>query len=161
MVFDMAHLVRRALEHLGLPARCVCGMLTHSTSRVPERKTLAIADAYAWLREWKYWQTNKRQLARWRQLLANGAATDNAPPLSQAYLVHLGDEIGEQEFEQAADDVAAYLYLDVATAGGEFFDKCRQPCRFVGPIAGAGGSAKNLGNMSSSFLRLTKRPSAA
>ena len=27
MAFDMAHLVRRALEHLGLPARCVCGML--------------------------------------------------------------------------------------------------------------------------------------
>ena len=59
MAFDMAHLVRRTLEHLGLPPTCVCGMFTHSTSRVSERKTLAIADAYAWLREWEYWQASK------------------------------------------------------------------------------------------------------
>jgi eukaryotic-like serine/threonine-protein kinase len=124
MAFDMAHLVYRALEHLGLPARCLCGMLTHSTTCVPERKTLAIADAYAWLREWKYWQANKdsREMADCRPTVGGG----NTPPLSQAYLIHLGDDIGDEEFEHAADDVAAYLDLDVATAGGEFFDKCRQ-----------------------------------
>lgn len=122
MALDMAYAVQKALDHLGLPAHCLCGMLTHSTTRVPERKTLAIADAYAWLREWKYWQTNKdrREAACWPS-----SGDDNPPPLSQAYLVHLGDDIGEAEFERATDDVAAYLDLDVATAGGEFFDKCR------------------------------------
>jgi eukaryotic-like serine/threonine-protein kinase len=124
MAFDMAHLVRRSLEHLGLPAQCLCGMFTHSTTCVPERKTLAIADAYAWLREWRYWQANKdsREMADSRPTVGGG----NTPPLSQTYLVHLGDDIGDEEFEHAANDVAAYLDLDVATAGGEFFDKCRQ-----------------------------------
>ena len=79
--------------------------------------------------------------------------------MSQTYLVHLGDEIGEQEFEHAADGVAAYLYLDVATAGGEFFDKCRQPSDSPGQPRGAGGLAKNLGNSSSKLPRMTKRPS--
>ena len=59
MAFDAAHLVRRTLEHLGLPTQGVCGMFVHSTSRVAERKTLAIADAYAWLREWQYWQASR------------------------------------------------------------------------------------------------------
>ncbi len=143
MVFDMAHALRRTLEHQGLPARCVCGMLTHSTSRVPERKTLAIADAYAWLREWKYWQANKenRELAGSWPTAGEGSAS----PLSQAYLVHLGDEIGEQDLERAADDVATYLYLDAATAAGEFFDKCRQSQDPQGPPQGPETRLRTLG----------------
>jgi eukaryotic-like serine/threonine-protein kinase len=131
MSLDMAHTVRRALEHLGLPPQCACGMFTHSTSRGAERKTLAIADAYAWLREWAYWQTDRgrREAAGCWPRGGDGYA----PPLSQTYLVHLGDEVGDQELEQAADGVAAYLHLDAATAAGEFFDKCRQPADSQGP----------------------------
>lgn len=140
MVFDMGHAVRRALEHLGLPAGCLCGLLTHSTSRAPERKTLAIADAYAWLREWKYWLGTGPDAAGGSPAVGEG----HAPPLPQAYLVHLGDEVTEQEFERAADDVAAYLYLDVATAGGEFFDKCRQTSADHGPQA-AGSRLRTFG----------------
>jgi eukaryotic-like serine/threonine-protein kinase len=125
MAFDMAHLVRRISEHLGLPSPCVNGLFTHSTGRVAERKTLAIADAYAWLREWQYWQACKgshEMAGHW-----STSGDGHAPPLSQTYLVHLGDEIGEHDLDRAADDLAAYLYLDAATVGGEFFDRCRRP----------------------------------
>jgi eukaryotic-like serine/threonine-protein kinase len=125
MAFDMAQLVRRISEHLGLPAPCINGLFTHSTSRVAERKTLAIADAYAWLREWQYWQACKDRHEMAGHWIASG--NGHAPPLSQTYLVHLGDEIDENDLDRAADDLAAYLYLDAATAGGEFFDRCRHP----------------------------------
>ncbi len=150
MAFDVAHLLRRTLEHLGLPTLGVCGMFTHSTSRVSERKTIAIADAYAWLREWEYWQANgnSRDAAGCWTAAGNG----HAPPFSQTYLIHLGDEIGEQELENAADDVAAYLYLDVATTAGEFFDKCRQPSDANGPLREAETWLRTLGVRQASFL---------
>ncbi len=143
MAFDAAHLVRRTLEHLGLPTQGVCGMFVHSTSRVAERKTLAIADAYAWLREWQYWQASRDS----RDAVGCWTATGNghAPPFSQTYLTHLGDEIGEQELDNAADGVAAYLDLDAATAGGEFFDKCRQSSDSKGPSLDAETWLRTLG----------------
>jgi eukaryotic-like serine/threonine-protein kinase len=143
MAFDMAHLVRRALEQQGLPAQCLWGMLTHSTSCDPDRKTLAIADAYAWLREWKYWQANKgnRETGDNRPMGGGG----NTAPLSQAYLIHLGDDIGDGEFEQAADEVATYLELDAATAGGEFFDKCRQGPESQEPLQEPEARLRTLG----------------
>jgi eukaryotic-like serine/threonine-protein kinase len=123
MMLDMAHAAQAALHHLELPAQSLCGLLLHSTSHVPERKTLAIADAYACLREWKYWQvkTACRETPSSSPVVAGG----HGHLLPQSYLVHLGDDIGEQEFELATDNVAAYLCLDVATSAGEFLDKCR------------------------------------
>ena len=147
MVFDMGHTVRRTLEHLGLPAGCLCGMLTHSTSRAPERKTLAIADAYAWLREWKYWLGSKDGQGA---ACSPPAGEGHTPPLPQAYLLHLGDEVSEQDFDRAADDVAAYLCLDAATAGGEFFDKCRQSAAVHGP-QGHGTQLRTFGVCQAAF----------
>jgi eukaryotic-like serine/threonine-protein kinase len=143
MAFDMAHLVRRALEQQGLPAQCLWGMLTHSTPCVPERKALAIADGYAWLREWKYWQAHKgnRETGDSRPMVGGG----NTAPLSQAYLVHLGDDIGDEEFEQAAAEVGGYLELDVASAGGEFFDKCRQCTDSQDPLQEPEARLRTLG----------------
>jgi len=123
MVFDMAYAVRKAMERLGLPEDGLCGVLTHSTARAPERKALAIADAYAWLREWKHWLTTKYECEAAGHRASGGG---NSPPLAQAYLVHLGDDLSEREFDRSAEDVAAYLYLDAVTAGGEFLDKCRR-----------------------------------
>ena len=42
------------------------------------------------------------------------------------YLVDLGQELSEQQFDDAAETVSTYLFLDTATNAGQFFQACRQ-----------------------------------
>ena len=41
------------------------------------------------------------------------------------YLIDLGEGLSEEQFDDAADKVAAYLYMDTATTAGSFFRACR------------------------------------
>ncbi|HEV3005696.1 MAG TPA: hypothetical protein VGX78_14615, partial [Pirellulales bacterium] len=47
------------------------------------------------------------------------------PPFAGTYLVHLGDEIGQADFDQGIDRIVEYLYLDAATACGAVMDRWR------------------------------------
>lgn len=113
MLFDACALVRRALRELAIPEAEVCALLTHATGRDPQRRDLAVANAYACLKEWQYFHREGRR-------------GDETPCFEHTYLVHLGDGLDDADLAAAADDVAAYLNLDVATAAGAFFDACRQ-----------------------------------
>jgi len=45
--------------------------------------------------------------------------------LSSTYLVHLGQDLSQEQFLAATDKVAEYLYLDAATPAGNYLRACR------------------------------------
>lgn len=121
-VLDVARSVRDALAAQGLADEDVTLFLTHSTPRVSTARDLAAASAYAFLSEWA-------QLARqgqWPSGMATGATGfDERAPAAQAYLVHLGDELSEQQWDDAAESLADYLALEASSAVGSLLDAAR------------------------------------
>jgi len=122
MILDVGYAVRQLAEELGLDGHRVFGILAHSTVRNPQAKGLAIANATACLRELEHYCRTGR---------FPGDPTCNLAPRAdrqgpfQAYLVHLGDDLTSPQFEEAADRLAEYLYLDLLTCAGGFFDATR------------------------------------
>jgi hypothetical protein len=82
---------------------------------------LALASAFAFLREWRHYQRRGYPGDRSCGL----PALDGVPPFRAAYLVHLGNDLNEEGFSAAADGLADYLYLDSFTTAGDFFGRCR------------------------------------
>ncbi|MCR4412409.1 MAG: tubulin-like doman-containing protein, partial [Thermoguttaceae bacterium] len=124
MVLDAGYAVRHALRGLGLPDDRVYGVLTHSTVHNPNAKGLAIANAYACLHEAEHY----RRAGRYPGDPACGLPpfeNDSGP--FQTYLVHLGEDLSEPQYEAAVEAVAEYLYLDAITAVGRFLDAGRRP----------------------------------
>lgn len=119
---DVARSVRDALAAQGLADDHVTLYLTHSTPRVSTARDLAAASAYAFLSEWA--QLSRQ--GRWPSGLATGATGfDERAPAAQAYLVHMGDELSEQQWDDAAESLADFLALDAASAVGALLDAAR------------------------------------
>lgn len=123
MVLDVGYAAGQLAEELGLDRRRLFGILAHSTVRNPQAKGLAIANATACLRELDHYCRTGRY---------PGDPTCNLAPRSDrqgpfhTYLVHLGDDLTSPQFEEAADTLAEYLYLDLLTAARGFFEAARE-----------------------------------
>ena len=124
MVLDVAYAVQMILAAEGLAGEGVIGLLAHSTNRNPDAKDLARSSSFACLTELHHYSRASRY---------PGDPACDLPPegeqggtFDETYLVHLGDDLSEMDFEAAADNLAEYVYLDAVTAAGAFFDKCRQ-----------------------------------
>jgi eukaryotic-like serine/threonine-protein kinase len=126
MALDVAYALRMLLLDMGLSDDGVCGILTHSTPRKSTGKDLATANTYALLNELFHYSRNHFPGEPACGLRAFGFGD---PTFPQAYFVHFGDHLDDHDFNHAADALAGYLYLDVATAAGTFFDKCRAATR--------------------------------
>ena len=114
MVLDVAYAVRCVLAELGLSDEGLRGVLTHSVARAADARDLAIANAYALLTELRHY--------RHPSLSYPGAPECKIPPCDEGgstfpdtYLVHLGQELSEDEFDASTDSLAEYLYLDTAS----------------------------------------------
>lgn len=121
MVLDVGYAVRQLVDELGLAGQRLFGLLAHSTVRNAQAKGLAIANATACLRELEHYCRQRYP----------GDATCNLAQRSdrqgpfETYLVHLGEDLTSPEFEAAADTLAEYVYLDLLTGAGGFFDAAR------------------------------------
>ncbi|HVC96049.1 MAG TPA: tubulin-like doman-containing protein [Pirellulales bacterium] len=162
MLFDIAYAVREVLAELGLAADGVCGVLTHGTMKRGTAKDLRKVNAYATLTEWNHYSARGGACPVNRSSTdstANGARTAPAanaegrrstaaagvdvraePPFGDSYLVELGDDLSEAEFDAAAANIARYLYLDAATPCGAALDRCRELTRER--PGGIGGAAR-------------------
>jgi serine/threonine protein kinase len=121
MVLDVAYILRMLMEEMGISDAGLCSVLAHSTQRNASAKDLAVANAYACLSELRHFAVQNYP----GEPACGVRAFEHEPTLPQPYFVHLGDRLTTDEFISATDSLAEYLYLDAATAGGAFFDKCR------------------------------------
>jgi eukaryotic-like serine/threonine-protein kinase len=124
MVLDLAYLVRKLVTDLGLSDEGVCGILTHSTDRNPNAHELAIANSYACLTELHQYAGAEGYPGEPACELPPSSA--GRGPFSQAYFVHLGDDLNDPDFDAATDALASYLYLDCMTPVGSALGECRR-----------------------------------
>ena len=122
MLMDVAYTVKQTLGKLGLPDDEIHALLCHSTPRSQAAKDLAIANSYACLSEIQHYSRTDRQFP--------GDSASGLKPLradekvfKEISVVHLGDELGQREFEAGTKRAAEYLYLDTATPCGLLFAK--------------------------------------
>jgi serine/threonine protein kinase len=142
MAIDIGYLVRAVLDALELPHAKVLGIMLHATGRDANDSELARVNAFSWLTELHhYQQTTSVYLNDGSCCLPTHAP--GVPPFDLTYLVHLGDDLGMRELDDAAALVADYLELDSLTAARPFFDACRNPSS--GDVSGPTTSLRSFG----------------
>jgi hypothetical protein len=124
MLLDVAYTVRQQLNELGLPADEVYGMLLHATFATGAGNDLRVANAYATLTELNHFmQGNAAYHAGPMGILPAGDVSE--PPFAGVYLVDLGDDVSQAEFDEATERFVEYLHLDVGTASGALLERWR------------------------------------
>ncbi|MCH7729044.1 MAG: hypothetical protein IH991_21560, partial [Planctomycetes bacterium] len=124
MVLDVAYMVRKVLGELGADKHRICGILAHSTPRNTDGKDLAIANAFACLSELQHYCRADHYYPG-DPVCGLPPFTPDIAPFDDTYMVHLGDDLNEEQLQSASDWVAEYLYLDSVTAGKTVFQACR------------------------------------
>ena len=124
MIIDLAYLTRHLLGELGLPDHEVYGVLMHSTGRNARSRELAIVNAFSTLSELNHYSRLGSIYPGDRASRVPPRREDNVA-FRDTYLVHLGDELNEAQLDDAAKEVAEYIYLDAATPASPFFRACR------------------------------------
>ena len=138
MLLDVADAVRQQLEELKLSTDCLCGLLLHATLARGSANDLRKANAYATLTELNHFmQGNAAYRAGPVEVLPAGDVSE--PPFHDAYLIDLGEELSDADFEQALGRVAEYLYLN-ATSCAAPLDDFRRASR-AGRTTAAGAVA--------------------
>lgn len=124
MVLDVAHLARQVLTELGCSDPQVILVLAHSTNRTAAQADLARVNSYACLSE----LFHERWLRSYAGESALGLRTTQEadPALRNVYLLHLGDELDEAQFEACQESLAEYFYREAATPAAAFFERCRR-----------------------------------
>ena len=127
MVIDLAYAVRTVLAEFHRPDHRVHGVLAHSTGRNPSARDVAIANTCACLAELEHFHRAGGYPAdpEWKI----PPSVTAAPVFDESYLVDVGENLDDEDFQRATDALADYLYLDCVTAGGDFFRKCRDLTR--------------------------------
>jgi serine/threonine protein kinase len=125
MALDIGYAVRAILQRIGVADSHVIGMMMHSTDRDARHSELARVNAFSWLSEFNHFHQGGHAYPG----DASCGLPAHAPGVSafdETYLVHLGDGLERNEFDQATQAVSEYLQLDALTAAGTFFDACRK-----------------------------------
>lgn len=109
MLLDVAAAIRSVFTELGHPSAKVHLFLTCFTSRQASATDLRRTNVYASLTE-----------------LNHLASAPDRPPWDSVYLIDLGQQASEADFESQAAAVAEYLALDLTTPCGTLLRQCRE-----------------------------------
>ncbi len=123
MVLDLAYTVRSVLLERGFPDDAVIGLLVFSTGRSATERDLTVINTYSCLSELHHFS----QVSGFPgdDTCDLPAFLDGDPTFSQTYLVDMGEDLSQDEFEIATSSLAEYLYLNCATRCAGFFDRAR------------------------------------
>ncbi|MEX0612727.1 MAG: tubulin-like doman-containing protein, partial [Pirellulales bacterium] len=128
MAIDIGYAVRSMLEKLGLKDTHVCGIMMHSTGGDPRHCELARVNAFSWLTEFNHFQQGDHAYPG-DPSCGLPAHLGGVPPFDRTYLVHLGENLGGVEFDQATQSVAEYLQLSTLTPASSFLAACREAAK--------------------------------
>ena len=134
MILDLAYACRQILTGMGVEQVDIRGVLPHAVGGDQTIRQLASVNAYSFAEEWYHYA---RKGYPGDRACGLKPARADLPPFDDAYLVPIGERLSEQDFVQAIDRLAEYLYLDSATVGGVFFRHCREQERL--PAKAKGG----------------------
>jgi len=112
MVADVAYASRQILDELSQPEAEVVTLLCHGTTRNPQQQELAGVNALATLTELQHFCRSPFPGDQACKLKERPASK---PAINDAYLVHLGDELPQEQYEASCDKVAEFLVLDSVT----------------------------------------------
>jgi serine/threonine protein kinase len=112
MVADVAFAARQILDELDRPAAEVLVMLAHGTTRNPQQQELAGANAVATLTELQHFHRSPFPGDQACKLKERPASK---PAINDSYLVHLGEELTQEQYEASCDKIAEFLMLDSVT----------------------------------------------
>ena len=125
ILLDLAYQVRTLLTGRGFSDENVHAVLMHSTQRNSKEKDKATSNAYAALSELCHYSRAGNCYP--------GDRESGVPPFhgnnetfASSYLVHLGADLNESDWEAGTDQIAEYLYCDSVTPAARFLDACRQ-----------------------------------
>jgi hypothetical protein len=124
MVIDVGYAVRQILAESGLSDDELCGILTYSTAKGASSRNLAAANAYTCLNELRHFSNPVND---YPGELSRGLAgfREDAATFKYTYMLDLGDELTDEQFGDATDRLAEYLFLNSASPATSFFDACR------------------------------------
>jgi hypothetical protein len=124
MSLDVGYMVRAVLQKLDLSGASITGLMLHATGGDPRHAELARVNAFAWLAELNQFQQPENH---YPGDASCGLPSHRAgvPPFDHTYLIHVGENVDAQDFDQAAKSVAEYLRLGLLSPAGAFFDACR------------------------------------
>ncbi len=123
MVLDVAYAVRTVLLERGLPDDSVYGVLAYSSGRSASERDLTVANTLSCLSEMNHYSRVTGYPGD--ESCDLPPFDDDSPTFAETYVVDLGNDLRQDEFEAATDNLAEYLYLNAATRCGAFFDACR------------------------------------
>ena len=123
MVLDLGYLIRTMLEELHISDEQLHGVLIHSTSRRSNQRDLAIANSLSLLAELRHYSSASGYPGEPACKLP--PRVGNSSPFRHTYVVHLGDELNEQQFHDGTTRIGEYLFQNSACNASSFFDACR------------------------------------
>ncbi len=123
MVLDMAYSIRTVLLERGFPDDQVVGVLVFSTGRSASERDLTVLNTYSCLSELHHYAYVSGYPGDPACDLPS--FLDGEPTLSETYVVDIGQDLSQEEFETAAAGLAEYLFLSTVTKCGSYFDTVR------------------------------------
>jgi len=121
-ILDLAYTARTVLSDLGHHECSVDGVLIHSTAKVVGNRELNIANSFACLAE----------LRHFVEYGYPGDESCGLPefeeelPFDNSYFVNFGQNLDPARYTQRVEEVAEYLFLDIATPCQTFFESSRR-----------------------------------
>ncbi len=125
MVLDVAYMLRQILEEKSQADARLCGFLLHSTPRTSSQRNLAEGNAFACLTE--LYNFSHAEGAFPGDPACNLPAIDGQTgTFDDTYVISLGSELTDRQYDEATDRVAEYLYINAVTPASLFFEACRE-----------------------------------
>ena len=124
-ILDLAYAVRGELKRRGLSDEQVHGLLLHATPRSNADRDKARATAYATLSEMHHFSRPGSHYPGEPALGAPPFHGDNHT-FGHTHLLHLGDGLGESEWDLATDQIAEFVYGTTLTPARLILDEVQR-----------------------------------
>ncbi len=122
MVLDLAYAVRKLAAEIGLADYELRGLLIHATETEPASQELALANSLACLTELAHFNRPGGGYPG-EEALGISSVPSILPTFDETLVVHLGDGLGNIEFQERSQRIVDYLYHRLATRVGTLLDR--------------------------------------
>ena len=122
-VLDLGYLVRDTLAELKLRSGTLHGILLHGTSGAGKLSELQNANAISCLEELKYFTTAGLGYPGDR---TTGLPQSENGPFDHTYVIPLGDNLNDEDYDRESRAIAEYLYAGMATKAQECLAEWRR-----------------------------------